>query len=515
MFPNRRSVAFAAAAVATVLILGGCAGAEPAPDKGGSESQERADRLTLINAFAVQSLDVGAGLASSTQMLFEPTFDTLVKVGPSGEFEPVLATKWEFNDDNTVLTLTLRKDVKFTDGTDVDAAAVVASLERLRDGTATYAALLSGKEFAAVDDTTVTVSSAVPDPAVLSRLGSAGFIQAPSTFDSPDVGTKPVGSGPYVLDAETTVVGTSYSYTANPDYWDPDAIKYDNLTINIIGDNTAVLNAMKAGEANAGLLRDKEMRIGVEAAGWSSVDANANWWGLVLSDRDGTIAPELADVRVRQAINYALDREALSEALLPGIAKPQVQPFLERYDAYDAELEDAYSYDPKKAKKLLAEAGYADGFTLEVPFAPQFKPALELIGQQFADIGITLKTTDPGPAGYVPAVTSGKFPANWNAVGQPSDWEFITQYVAPKAPGNYQHVQNDDLDKLIEDVQFSTGDDATKALKELNEFLVDEAWFAPVYAAPNTIGLDPSTELEYWTFNSSQYPPLLAYQPKQ
>ncbi|GAT74963.1 ABC-type dipeptide transport system, periplasmic component [Microbacterium sp. HM58-2] len=513
MFPNRRSVALAAAAVVAVLTLGGCAAAEPEPAETGSETQERADRLTLINAFSVQSLDVAAGVASSTMMLFEPTFDTLVKLGPSGDFEPVLATKWEFNDDNTVLTLTLREDVKFTDGTDVDAAAVVASLERLRDGTSTFGRVMAGKEFAAVDDMTVSVTSATPDPAVLSRLGSAGFIQAPSTFDSPDVGTKPVGSGPYILDTETTVIGTTYNYTANPDYWDPDAIKYDNLTINLIGDSTAVLNAMKAGEANSGLLRDNEMLLGVEAAGWSTEEVNANWLGLVLTDREGTLAPALADARVRQAINYALDREALSAALFSGVAKPQVQPFLERYDAYDADLEDAYPYDPKKAKKLLAEAGYADGFTLEVPFAVQFKPALELIGQQFADVGITLKTTDPGPAGYVPAVASGKFPANWNALGQPSDWEFIAQYVAPNAPGNPQHAQDDELDKLIEDVQFSTGDDAIKARKKLNEYLVDEAWFAPVSAIPNIIGLDPGTELAYWNFTSSQYPPLLAYQP--
>jgi ABC-type dipeptide transport system, periplasmic component len=153
--------ATAALAVVAALALTGCAGGGSTTGDGTGDG--RADRLTLISITAPTSYDIGAGAEwGNRSEYFEAVFDTLLRQDSSGTPQPNLATDWSYNDDNTVLTLTLRDDATFTDGTAVDAAAVVASLERFRDGTSPQASTMAGNEYAAVDDHTVTITMAAP-----------------------------------------------------------------------------------------------------------------------------------------------------------------------------------------------------------------------------------------------------------------------------------------------------------------------------------------------------------------
>ncbi len=185
--------ATAALAVAAALTLTGCAGDNTGSGTGGEGAQ-----LTLGAIAAPTSYDIGAGAEYGNRSpFFQAVFDTILQKNAQGEIEPWLATKWEYNADNTVLTLTLRDDVTFSDGTKLDADAVVASLERFRDGTSPQAATLAGKTFAAPDATTVTITQTAPDPSLINLLSIApGLVEAPSSFDNPDVSTNPVGSGP-------------------------------------------------------------------------------------------------------------------------------------------------------------------------------------------------------------------------------------------------------------------------------------------------------------------------------
>ncbi len=173
--------ATAAVAVVAALALTGCAGGGETTNSSGEGG--KADRLTLISIAAPTSYDIGAGAEwGNRSEFFEAVFDTLLRKDSSGEIQPNLATEWSYNDDKTVLTLTLRDDATFTDGTAVDADAVVGSLERFRDGTSPQAATLAGKEFAAVDATTVTITQDAPDPSLENLLSIApGLVQAPSS----------------------------------------------------------------------------------------------------------------------------------------------------------------------------------------------------------------------------------------------------------------------------------------------------------------------------------------------
>lgn len=503
--------ATAAVVVAAALALTGCAGGE-----GSSSSGEggRADRLTLISIAAPTSYDIGAGAEwGNRSEFFEAVFDTLLRKDLSGEIQPNLATAWEYNDDNTVLTLTIREGVTFTDGSALDAAAVVASLERFRDGTSPQAATLAGKEFAAPDATTVTITQDAPDPSLENLLSIApGLVQAPSTFDDENSATAPIGSGPYILDTASSVTGTTYNYTANPDYWNADAIKYENLTINVMEDTTAILNAIRAGEANGAKIADNNTIADVEGAGWTIESNELDFQGLLLLDRAGTMAPELADVNVRKAINMAFDREALLQSLQSGYGTVTEQVFPETSAAYDAALDSTYPYDPDAAKELLAEAGYPDGFTLEMMSTPAFQTTFDLVAQQLSDIGITVNYTDPGASNFITDMLAPKYPATWMALEQNPDWQLINFMIAPNATFNPFKYQDDTVDGYIDTIQNGTEDEAAAATKELNAYIVDQAWFAPFFRVQGSFGVDANTDLEFWPTNA--YPSIFDFSPK-
>lgn len=503
--------ATAAVAVVAALALTGCAGGET--ETTGSDGG-RADRLTLISIVAPTSYDIGAGAEwGNRSEFFEAVFDTLLRKDASGEIQPNLATEWSYNDDNTVLTLTLRDDVTFTDDTKLDAEAVVGSLERFRDGTSPQAATLAGKEFAATDATTVTITQDAPDPSLENLLSIApGLVQAPSSFDDENSATTPVGSGPYILDSASSVTGTTYNYTANPDYWNADAVKYENLTINVMEDTTAILNAIKAGEANGAKIADNNTITEVEGAGWTIESNELDFQGLLLFDRAGTMASELADVKVRQAINMAFDREALLQSLQSGYGTVTEQVFPETSVAYDEALDSTYGYDPDAAKALLADAGYPDGFTLNMMSTPAFQTTFDLVAQQLADIGITVKYTDPGASNFITDMLAPKYPATWMALEQNPDWQLINFMVAPNATFNPFKSQDDTVDGFIETIQFGTEEEATTALKELNAYLVDQAWFAPFFRVQGSFAVDANTELAFWPTNA--YPSIFDFSPK-
>jgi len=504
--------ATAATIAIAALALTGCAGA--GDDGSGASDSGRADRLTLTAIIGPTSYDIGQGAEYGNRSpFFQAVFDTLLQKNSAGEIEPWLATDWEYNDDNTVLTLTLRDDVEFTDGTKLDADAVVASLERFRDGTAPQAATLAGKEFAAVDATTVTITQDAPDPSLVNLLSIApGLIQAPSTFDDPDSATEPIGSGPYVLDTAATVTGTTYVYTANPDYWNPDAVNYDNLTINVIEDPTATLNALKAGEANGAKIVNNDTIPEIEASGWTIESNELDFHGLLLFDRAGTMAPELADVKVRQAINMAFDREALLEALQAGYGTVTEQVFPTTSVGYDEALDSTYEYDPEGAKKLLAEAGYPDGFSINMMSTPAFQTTFDLVAQQLADIGITVNYTDPGSGNFITDMLAPKYPATWMALEQNPDWQLINFMIAPEATFNPFHSRDPQVDEYISTIQLGTPEEAEQATKDLNAYLVEQAWFAPFFRVQGTYATDANTNLEFWPTNA--YPSIFDFSPK-
>ncbi|WP_309713519.1 ABC transporter substrate-binding protein [Pseudolysinimonas sp.] len=499
--------ATAAVAIAA-LALGGCtATGEPSGDGDSS--------LVLGAIFAPNTLDPSGAEWGNRAPYYQAVFDTLLLATPEATIEPFLATDWSYNEANTELTLTIRDDVIFSDGTALTADIVKQNLERFQAGTSPDAGYFAGIEsIEAPDDTTVVITLSAPDPAFLNYLTrDPGLVASPAQFDAEDAATNPIGSGPYILDTAATVTGTSYVYTKNPDYWNPDLQHYASITINVLGDPTAAVNAIKAGEANAVKLVSNDAIDEIEASGWTIAANELDFQGLLLLDRAGTQNPALADPRVRQAINYAFDREGLLQALQSGLGTVTTQVFPESSAAYDPALDDYYSYDPEKAIELLAEAGYAGGLTLQMPSVNLLGPAtFPLIQQQLADVGITVEHVETAPENFIADLLAPKYPASFMALEQNPDWQLIQFMIAPNAVFNPFHSTDSEVEALLTEIQ--NGDPETQAEKaaELNRYLVEQAWFAPFYRVQGSFALDANTTVEMMPTNV--YPAIYDFAPK-
>ena len=427
----------------------------------------------------------------------QAVYDTLLKEDPSGEVGPGLATKWEYNDTRTVLTLTLRDDVTFTDGTRFDADAAAQNLLRFRDGESPNKSFLASLGDAkAVDATHVELTLTQADPALLHYLTqNAGMQESPKAFANADLKTNPVGSGPYILDTAKTVIGTSYEFTKNPKYWDPTSVHYDKLSLKVFADVTAMLSAVKGGQLNGAKLTVNTNNAEVEAAGYTLNPFELDWTGLIFFDRAGTLNPAFKDVRVRQALNYAIDTKAMLTAVGEGLGTPTTQIFPTSSAAYDKSLDSRYAFDPAKAKALLADAGYADGLTIDMPSTTLIGPAIfTLVQQQLKDVGVTVNYTDTG-TNFIADILTPKYAASWMQLQQDNDWALINFELTPTASFNPTKYQDPKVDALVATVLNGSKDESDAALKDLNAYIVEQAWFAPWYRVQSNYATDAKTKV--------------------
>jgi peptide/nickel transport system substrate-binding protein len=491
---RRRVLAFGLVGVA--LLAAGCSG-------GSSTTTGQTAEAGSPTALVLGQTDIPAsfdlqGYASGTKtQYFTAVYDTLLRQNGDGEIVPGLASEWSYDTSKMQLTLTLNEGVTFTDGAVFDAAAVVANIEAFRTSSTpdvSSAAYLD--TVTAVDATHVLITLSQPDPMLLHWLTQPlGYMSSPESWDNPDVATNPVGTGPYVLDTDATIVGSTYEFTKNPDYWDDSFTVYDTLTMNYYADQAALLNALQGGQVDAASFSNYSSLAQVESAGYDVNTSQLDWQGLMLLDRDGTIDPALADVKVRQAINYAIDKEGILSAILLDHGTVTSQIFGPSTGGYLQDLDGAYPYDVEKATSLLAEAGYADGLTLTMPSASAIDQSLlTTIQQQLSDVGITVSYEDVG-TNFISDLMGAKFSASWMQLASSSDWQNATFAITPDALFNPFKTQAPEVDSLLATMQAGSDTDAVTAAQELNTYIVDEAWFAPFYFIDNIYVSKPTVDV--------------------
>ncbi|WJL96953.1 ABC transporter substrate-binding protein [Microbacterium sp. ET2] len=496
-----------AAAVTGLLVMSGCAG--------GQGSSTETQTLRYGAAAPLASFAPWEARWAGDVAFLQPVYDTLLRTSPDGEIEAGLATDWSWNDSLTELTMTLRDDVTFSDGESFTAEVAAENLIRFRDGTSDNASFLTAMESAeAVDDATLRITLTQPDPAFLVYLSqNAGLQGSPAMWDSADAQTDPVGSGPYELDQSQTVVGSSYVFEKRDDYWDPESVHYDEIVVNVYNDATALVNALKGGQVDVSASNTPTQIPDAEAAGYSPNLVELNWAGFLLTDRDGTINPAMGDVRVRQAINHSLDRESLVQALAGGYGTPTTQVFSVNSDAYVPELDERYPYDIEKAKELLAEAGYPDGFTLIMPrnsFVPDAEFAI--YAEQLAAAGITVEWEQTGEDLF-PKMLGGTWAAfPFQLQSDPTAWQTMQLSMLPYSTWNTSHVENAELSALAAELQTAQGAEAEAVAQEVNEWIVEQAWFSPSYRVQSAFFSDADTQVVMQSDNIAPY--LWNIQPK-
>ncbi|QZY30452.1 ABC transporter substrate-binding protein [Nocardioides coralli] len=506
---TRRAVAMAVA-VATLTAAGCTSQGGAAGDGGGDEG----DALVVgarvdNNSFDPADLEIG-----NRVQYWQPVYDTLLRLSPEAEPEPNLATEWSYNEDQTVLTLQLRDDVTFTDGEPFDGEAVKANIEHIKAGTGQNQFMVAGIDEVVVNsETEVELRLSEPVPALLSYLAWVGGVMAsPAALDSGDIAQEPVGSGPYVFDAEASTPATKYVYTRNEDYWNPDLYPYDSVEVRPMSDITPTVNALKTGQIDAALLTPAVAEE-AESAGVTVDTLAVAWAGLIIADREGKVVPELADPRVRQAINHAFDREAMVEFILSGYGAPTSQVFSTSSEAYDAALDDAYSYDPDKARQLLEDAGVGD-FTITLPqWDGPWNDLFPIISDQLGKVGITVKYKQIPPDQAIAEVLSGRYPVAFFPLASASAWQDLQTWVTPEAPWNMLGAQDPELDRLIEAAQMAPAEEQPEAFQEVNRWLVEQAWFAPLFRPDQVFGTTEGTATTMQAQNA--VPSLWSFQPDQ
>ncbi len=517
MFGWKRAAALAVAATLTLTACSGGSGdGSDGGNGGGDGGSGGGDTLTLGVIIAASSFAAKDSRWANESPYMQAVYDSLLKAEADGTIVANLATEWSWNEDKTVLTMTLRDDVTFSDGSALTAEDAAASLLAFKAGGSPNASNLANvADVTAVDDTTLEITMTVPDPALETYLTqNSGLVESAEQITAADVDTVPVGSGPYIYNTGETVVGSSYVFDQNPEYWNPDDQHYAKLVINVYADTTAQLNAIQGGQVNVSSVTDNTQIPQIEGAGFTAMAQELDWEGLLLADREGTLAPALADVKVRQAINYALDREALLNALIGGYGTATTQVFPTFSSSYDEELDSFYEYDLDKAKSLLAEAGYADGFDVTMPRAAAIPPStFTLVADQLAQIGITVTYEDLVGGDFITGLLAPNYPMSWFRLQQdPTDFQLAQFQISETATWNLFHVADPQVTEYIETLR--TGDEATaeQAGKDLNRYVVENAFFAPFYRIQNTKAVDANTTVEMQVGNT--WPYLDNIQPK-
>ncbi|MET4590617.1 ABC transporter substrate-binding protein [Arthrobacter sp. 754] len=472
----------ASASLAVAALLATAACSSPAGDPAAGQTASRNEELSIAVQAQPASLDPAQLAEGQQSYIWASIFDTLLMVDKDGKVKPNAAESWKYSEDLRTLTLKLRGDLKFSAGDPVTSKDVVGTLERTRATPGQQQSKLAKvTSVSAPDDSTVVIQLSSPEPSLLNYLGQAtGVIGDPDTLPAETTKLRPAGSGPYVL-TDATVDGTEYVLERREDHWNSAAYPFKTVKVRVIQDRTAQYNALQAGEVKAALIQAPQ-RKQAEGAGFTvkEVQATAALL-LVLADRKGEIVPALADVKVRQAINLAFDREQVVKALLNGVGKPTVQVFNPNGDAYNSELEGTYNFDPAKARKLLAEAGYPDGFAMTMPstvISQNFEP---VITQALADIGIKITWEPVPPQNTASSIASKKYPAVLWFAGLNEAGREVGDMYTPQAFLNPFKWQDPKFSKLLEDVANEGNESARSALyKKVSEYTVKEALNAPI-----------------------------------
>ena len=336
-------------------------------------------------------LDPTAGAAAAIdEVVYANVFEGLTRIAEDGSVQPALAESWTVSDDGRVYTFRLHSGVKFHDGADFDAGDVKFSLDRARAEDSTNAqkplfAQIDSVEV--VDDATVTVTLKQPQGSFLYNMGwGDAVIVAPESADNNKA--NPVGTGPFKFD--NWAKGSSITITKNPDYWG-DPVALEKAEFRIIPDAAAAVPALLSGDVHAfANMPAGDALPQIQADSRFTVELGATEGETILSTNNKK--PPFDNLKVRQAIAHALNRDAIIQGNGSGYGTPIGSHFSPANEAY-VDLTGTYPYDPEKAKALLAEAGFADGIkaTIKLPPPGYARDGGQVVAAQLREVGIDLE----------------------------------------------------------------------------------------------------------------------------
>src|SRR2546427_7065963 len=481
-------------------------------------AQAKSELTVALSSFSAETLDP-ALQGHNVKYYLSLMFDYLVGVTPDGHPAQAsgLASKWESSADHKRWTFHLRKGVKFHDGSDMTSEDVKFSLQRAmsKRSTTGYAGplrtLIADIETPAPDRVVIVLKEpTLIIPTYLSRSLSTEGMVLPKKYieaNGDDVfARKPVGTGPYKFVEQ--VVGSHIKLTAVDNHWRIGVPKYKNVTFKLIPEETTRIALLRRGEADvADVSRERVKELEKESFPVHMRKEEAiihMWWVLGPDGR----TPPTRDKRVREALNLAIDRNEIAQSIFGGYADPAAIPMGLSWSYRDIGFKPTqdmqYPYDPARAKKLLAEAGFASGFPLtmhayQLPGLPEGKAFAEAMAGYWQKVGVQPKLVPVDyPAfrkNWFDRATPGAF-GYYNVANR--DWigtyAFLEKQAYSKSKAS-DTVNDPEIDGMIEQVMRQTDKEKIATLMR-NGYprLRSEHYGVPVvylhspYAASKTLG---------------------------
>ncbi len=435
------------------------------------------------------------------RIVFTSLCDKLVDITPELEIVPQLATRWETSEDGLTLTMDLRTDATFHDGTPIDAAAVKANLDRAL----TLPDSLRKSEIAsigsveAVDADTIKLTLNQPDAALLSQLSDrAGMILSPATFEGDLATTNPVCSGPYRF--VERVQNDRIVLEKFAEHWDADAYPIQSVVYRSMPDTTVRFANLQSGDLQLieriapSDIAAAEATEGIEVLPVTGLGYQA--MAINLANGAGTDNPLAGDARLRRALDLAIDRDVINQVTGFGIFEPAFQPF--QPASFAAPAAPARSgRDVEGAKALLAEAG-VDRVPLTITYGNNTtsQQVYELIQAMGAEVGFDIALQPTEFAALQSTLQAGDFEAGqsgWSGRVDPDG--NIHQHVTCEGGLNDGRYCNAEVDRLLNEARATRDSAARKALyDEAAVILEEEKPVIYLYFLPYPFGMSRKLE---------------------
>lgn len=479
---NVRRLLSATACFLAVVLLAACSRPVDGPESSGEGKILNVGATAEPTGMDPVTVD-GAG---TPFVVLYNVYETLVKLDDERQPQPLLATAWELSDDRLTYTFTLDRAATFADGSPVDADAVVHSFQRILDGDAIDKVLADFaplESVTALDEHTVELQLEYPSNMLLIALSSNGGVIVNPEADPASLAQTPAGSGPYVLTQWEP--GSVVTLDRNPDYWGTPP-HFDEVNFRFYADPNAMNNAMLSGQLD--IISNLTVP---QAMGEFEQDED---FEVLQGDTDGEVVltynhanEALAVPEVRQALNHAVDRQAVVDAAwggqgrLIGSMVPPTEPWYE-------DLNDVYPYDQDRARELLAEAGYESGLSLRlrVPNLPYAAPAARSVQAQLSEVGVDVEIEELEFARWLDLVfTQGDYDMTIVAHVEPRD---LDMYATEP---NYMNYSNEEFTQLIQEADRGTEQEFIDKQRDAARVLAEDAAANWLFLLPNIIVTTP------------------------
>lgn len=504
----RNALALCLAVLMMATMLAGCSGgassstpaSASASAASGTSSNDSTTLTLAINADILTTDPQALNNGTTTSVLYN-VFSNLVKYDDAGEIVMDLAESYELLEDQVTWEFKIREDAVFHDGTPVTAEDVAWSLTRVMtdESSSDYMNFSPLAEAVAVDDYTVHVVSDDPYPIMLQLLCKGGAAVLPKAYFEENGEeawlANPIGSGPYQLteyvkdDHVTLVPFADYYGEQNPDW--------EEVIFRVVPESST-----RVGELIAGNVDAVNMVIPTE---WERVNGNE---GTAVVNGPSTRVYQLAlktdkgptaDLRVRQAIDLAIDDQTIVDTILQGAGTPMLTRVPSGVNGCNEDLVGKYNYDPERAKELLAEAGYPDGFSMKIE-APTGRYTMDAeisqaIVAMLSQVGITVDlqllessaysnvfSAHSAEDGFMTCFGLGFFDASYGMIG----------YFGVNTSGESNWNNQEYMDMYYEAEFNMNEEERTQLFQEMQQMVADEVPYAIICQIDNSYGVKDS-----------------------